>query len=106
MVVGGALELVEHVVNRVGVDVEMPVDVVDRGLVTDAEGTGEVDVGLDIPITATMTAACVVGALAGATLAGRVPQRQLGRGFAALVAAIATYLLISAAFRGGPPGSS
>jgi uncharacterized membrane protein YfcA len=62
--------------------------------------------GLDIPITATMTAACVVGALAGATLAGRVPQRQLGRGFAALVAAIATYLLISAAFLGGPPGSS
>ena len=61
--------------------------------------------GLDVPVTATMTAACVVGALAGAAVAGRVPQRRLGRGFAGLVAAVAAYLLISAAFLGGPPGS-
>jgi uncharacterized protein len=61
--------------------------------------------GLDVGVTATMTAACVVGALAGARLAGRLPQRHLGRGFAGLVTAVATYLLISAAFLGGPPGS-
>jgi uncharacterized membrane protein YfcA len=61
--------------------------------------------GLDVPVTAAMTVACIVGALAGAAVAGRVPQRQLGRGFAALVAAVAAYLLVSAAFLGGPPGS-
>lgn len=44
----------------------------------------------------------VAGALAGARLAGRVPQRQLGRGFAGLVVAVAAYLLISPAFLGGP----
>jgi uncharacterized protein len=61
--------------------------------------------GLDVPVTAAMTTACVLGALAGTSLTGRVPQRQLGQGFAAMVAAVATYLLISAAFLGGPPGS-
>jgi uncharacterized membrane protein YfcA len=58
---------------------------------------------LDPGVTATMTAACVVGAIAGAALAGRIPQRQLGRGFARLVVAVASYLLISVAFLGGPP---
>ncbi len=62
--------------------------------------------GLDLTVTATMTAACVAGALAGVALAGRVPQRQLGRGFASLVVGVAAYLLISAALLGGPPGSS
>jgi len=61
--------------------------------------------GLDIPITATMTGACVLGAIAGAAVAGRLPQRQLGHGFALLVTAVAGYLLISAAFLGGPPGT-
>jgi uncharacterized membrane protein YfcA len=61
--------------------------------------------GLDIPVTAAMTAACVVGALAGTSLAGRVPQRQLAHGFATMVAAVAGYLIISAAFLGGPPGA-
>lgn len=61
--------------------------------------------GLDVAVTATMTAAAIAGALAGATLAGRVSQRQLGRGFAGLVVAVAGYLLVSAAFLGGPPGS-
>jgi uncharacterized membrane protein YfcA len=61
--------------------------------------------GLDVPVTAAMTAACVAGALAGVRLAARVPQRQLGRGFAGLVVAVATYLLVSAAFLGGPPSS-
>ena len=61
--------------------------------------------GLDIPVTVAMTAACVVGALAGTSLAGRIPQRQLGHGFATMVATVAGYLIISAAFLGGPPGS-
>ena len=61
--------------------------------------------GLDIPVTAAMTAACVVGALAGTSLAGRVAQRRLGHGFATIVAAVAGYLIIAAAFLGGPPGS-
>lgn len=61
--------------------------------------------GLDVGLTAAMTSACIVGALAGAAVAGRLPQRQLGRGFAGLVTTVAGYLLISAAFLGGPPGS-
>jgi uncharacterized membrane protein YfcA len=59
---------------------------------------------LDPGVTGAMTAACVGGALAGAALASRVPQRTLGRGFALLVTAVAAYLLMSAAFLGGPPG--
>ena len=58
---------------------------------------------LDAGVTATMAVACVAGAVAGAALAGRIPQRQLGRGFALLVVAVAAYLLVSVAFLGGPP---
>ena len=61
---------------------------------------------LDAGVTAAMTAACVMGALTGAMLASRVPQRTLGRGFALLVTVVAAYLLLSAAFLGGAPGSS
>ena len=61
--------------------------------------------GLDVGVTAGMTAACIAGAVVGASLAGRLPQRQLGRGFAGLVAVVAIYLLVSAAFLGGPPSS-
>jgi uncharacterized membrane protein YfcA len=60
---------------------------------------------LDLDVTAAMTVACAAGAIAGAALAGRVPQRLLGRGFAGLLVAVAGYLLVSAAFLGGPPGS-
>lgn len=59
--------------------------------------------GLDVAVTSAMTAACVVGALAGSALAARVPERRLGRGFASLVTLLAIYLLVSAAFFGGPP---
>lgn len=59
----------------------------------------------DVGVTVAMTAACVAGAVAGSGLAGRVPQRTLGRAFTALVVAVAGYLLVSAAFLGGPPGS-
>jgi uncharacterized membrane protein YfcA len=58
---------------------------------------------LDLDVTAAMTVACVIGAVAGSTLAIRLPERRLGRGFASLVSVLAIYLLISAAFFGGPP---
>jgi uncharacterized membrane protein YfcA len=58
---------------------------------------------LDAGVTAIMTATCIAGAVAGAAVAGRIPQRQLGRGFALLVVAVAAYLLVSVAFVGGPP---
>jgi uncharacterized membrane protein YfcA len=58
---------------------------------------------VDPAVTVAMTAACVAGALAGSAVAGRVPQRLLARAFAGIVAALATYLLVSAAFLGGPP---
>lgn len=60
---------------------------------------------LDAGITLSMTLACIVGALVGASLATRIPQRTLGRGFALLVVAVGAYLIVSAAFLGGPPGS-
>ena len=60
---------------------------------------------LDIGVTAAMTAACVAGALSGVRLAGRVPQRRLDAGFAALVVVVASYLLVSVALLGGPPGT-
>ena len=62
--------------------------------------------GLDAGLTATMAAACVVGALIGSTLAARVPQRALGRSFAVLVVAVAFYLLASVLLLGGPPGAT
>lgn len=60
---------------------------------------------LDAGLTSVMAAACVVGALAGAALAAHIPQRILGRAFAALVTGVAVYLLLSVAILGGPPGS-
>ncbi len=61
---------------------------------------------LDPGVTMAMSAACAGGAVAGAVLAGRVPQRRLGRGFAVLVTVVAAYLVASAAFLGGPPTGS
>lgn len=65
-------------------------------------GTGaDLDWALALPFGA----ATVVGALGGPALSARVPQAALGRGFAALVSAVAVYLLVEAAFLGGPPGA-
>jgi uncharacterized membrane protein YfcA len=60
---------------------------------------------LDPGPAALMAAACAVGALTGAVLSARVPQRRLGRGFAVALTAVAGYLLTSATFLGGTPGS-
>jgi uncharacterized membrane protein YfcA len=61
---------------------------------------------IDVDVTAALTVACVVGAVAGAALASRIPQRALGGGFALLVVAVAAYLLVSVAFLEGPPGAA
>ena len=69
------------------------------GLVTHLLAGRTVDAG----VTVAMSLACVAGALAGAAASGRVSQRALGQGFALLVVAVASYLLVSVAFLGGPP---
>jgi uncharacterized membrane protein YfcA len=60
---------------------------------------------VDVDTTAALALACAVGAVAGAAVAARIPQRALGRGFALLVVAVAAYLLVSVALLGGPPGA-
>ena len=61
---------------------------------------------VELDLTVVMAAACVAGALTGVRLATRFSQETLGRAFAGLVVAVAGYLLISAAFLGGPPANS
>jgi uncharacterized membrane protein YfcA len=61
--------------------------------------------GLDVELTFAMAGACALGAFGGAALARRLSPRRLGHGFALLVAGVAAYVLVSAAFLGGPPGS-
>jgi uncharacterized membrane protein YfcA len=61
--------------------------------------------GMDVALTAAMAGGAVAGAIGGAVIAGRVPQRTLGRGFAALVVGVAAYLVVSATVLGGPPGT-
>ena len=51
---------------------------------------------------AAMALACMAGAVTGAVIAGRLPQRALGRGFAALVVVVAGWLVLSALALGGP----
>jgi uncharacterized membrane protein YfcA len=60
---------------------------------------------VDVDVTAALTVACVIGAVAGAGVAARIRQRALGRGFALLVVAVAIYLLISVSFLEGPPAA-
>jgi uncharacterized membrane protein YfcA len=56
-------------------------------------------------VTAMLATSTVVGALLGTAVAGRLPQRQLARGFALIVASLALFLLVDATLLGGPPGS-
>lgn len=58
---------------------------------------------MEADLTLALTGSCVAGVVGGVWLAGRVGQRSLARGFAALVTAVAIYLLVSVAFLGGPP---
>ena len=51
---------------------------------------------IDVPVTVAMALACMAGGLIGAAWAGHLPQRALGRGFAALVVAVAAGLVVSA----------
>jgi uncharacterized membrane protein YfcA len=55
-------------------------------------------------ITAALAASTALGALCGTVVAQRVPQRALARWFAAVVAAVAVFLLIDTLALGGPPG--
>jgi hypothetical protein len=50
-------------------------------------------VELDVPLTLAVTGAAVVGAIAGGTLAGRVPAAALRKGFGALVLLMAAIIL-------------
>ena len=61
---------------------------------------------LDAGLTLSMAGACVAGALLGGHWSARVPQQALARAFAGVVVAVAGYLLVSAAFLGGPPGTA
>ena len=49
--------------------------------------------GIDWPVTASFTAAGVIGALAGTRASDRVPTRQLRLGFATLLVGVAAFLL-------------
>jgi uncharacterized membrane protein YfcA len=44
-----------------------------------------------------MAAGCTVGAVGGAALGCRVPQRLLGQAFALLVATVASYVVVATA---------
>jgi uncharacterized membrane protein YfcA len=61
---------------------------------------------LDVPITATLSAATIAGALAGTAVGRRLPQRALGQGFALVVLAVAVFLLVDTLVLGGPPAAS
>jgi uncharacterized membrane protein YfcA len=61
---------------------------------------------VDLDVTGALALACIAGAVAGAAVAKRLPQRALGRGFALLTLGVAAYLLVSTALLGGPPGTS
>lgn len=58
----------------------------------------------DLSVTLTLSIATGVGAVLGTTVAERVPQSLLRRGFAVLVGAVAFALLIDVLALGGPPG--
>ncbi len=58
---------------------------------------------IELDITVAMTAGCIAARSPAAQSPRGIPQRLIGRGFAMLVTSVAAYLLISAAFLGGPP---
>jgi uncharacterized protein len=60
---------------------------------------------LDTGIAGAMAVACAAGALSGARLTGRLPQRLLGRAFAVLLGGVGAYILLEGALSGGPHGA-
>lgn len=60
---------------------------------------------IDVGVTAALAGACGAGALLGTLVAGRLPQRTLGKAFAVLVSCVALFLLFDVLVLGGPPGS-
>ena len=61
---------------------------------------------LDVPVTATLSAATATGGLAGVATARHLPQRALRQGFALVVVTIAVFLLVDTLLLGGPPQAS
>ena len=59
---------------------------------------------VDVELTIAMTAAMVVGALAGVRLGQHVAEAGIARAFAGLTGAVGAYLIVSSALLGGPPG--
>ncbi len=59
----------------------------------------------DLPITAALAGSTAVGALAGTSIAARLPQQALAKGFAVIVTLVALFLLGDTLLLGGPPGS-
>lgn len=59
---------------------------------------------LDVPVTATLASATMLGALIGSRISDRLPQTALGQGFALTVGAVALFLLVDTLVLGGPPG--
>jgi len=57
----------------------------------------------DVGLTAALAGATAVGAVAGAVVNRRLPQRALGRAFAVLVVVVAAFLLLDTLMLGGPP---
>jgi uncharacterized membrane protein YfcA len=57
----------------------------------------------ELAITAWLAGSTAVGALLGTRVAQRLPQRDLARGFALVVTAVAALLLIDTLALGGPP---
>ena len=60
---------------------------------------------IDLPVTAALAGATMLGALIGSRVSDRLPQRLLGQGFALTVGAVAIFLLVDTLALGGPPGS-
>lgn len=57
----------------------------------------------DWPLTVALSLATALGALAGARAGSHLPADHLARGFAALIVALAGFLLVDVLLLGGPP---
>jgi uncharacterized membrane protein YfcA len=60
---------------------------------------------LDAGVTLALAGPTAIGAVAGGLIGGRVPQAALGRVFAAVVAAVALFLVVDVLAFAGPPGA-